>query len=119
MAHTARLIPGFTAGLAGTAILWSVLAPAPEPREVEFTTTTPAPTRIDTQALAVDYAAEHGLTDCVDPAQAFASGADVVLTVATDEVGTPVTTEVVPVTLDEALDSAGVRVNVAACKAGE
>lgn len=72
-------------------------------------------------ALAREYAASHGLTDCVAPKHAFTQDKDVVLTIAVDDQLVPTTSQIVPVTLDEALQSGEhSRLNVVACsKAGE
>lgn len=112
-----RLITSFVTGFTAAALGWAVLA-APEPQVVEFTTapTTTAMPTASPQALAAEYATGHGLTDCVDPARAFDAGADVVLTIAVDEMLVPTTDVVVPVTLDEALQSGEhSRLNVVAC----
>lgn len=90
-----------------------------EGRTVEFTTVTPTATvhtvPVGALGAARAYAAENGLTDCVDPARARLD--DVILTVPGDPLAGMVVT---PVGFDEALQSGELdRWNVLACKGVE
>lgn len=101
---SAAILPGHGAG---------------EGRTVEFTTVSPSTTApaapLGVLDVAMAYAGEHGLTDCVDPAHARLD--DVILTVPSDPLGGKVIT---PVDFDEALESGThERWNVLACRAAE
>lgn len=87
---------------------------AEQPEVVDFRASVPAPTVTNLDATIAAHAEAHGLTDCVTPDMADLDS--VILTVPTDVNGYATSTSVTVVTFDDALDSAGTRRNVLACK---
>lgn len=108
-------------GITAKAITWTTVTLAigawvsSIPPVVEFNVdpSTGANTTINPDQLAHSYAAQHGLTDCTEPANAELD--DVFLTLASDLDGNPTTDQIRPVDLDTALDSAGKRLVLLAC----
>lgn len=85
---------------------WS---PAPESAAATAAPATAAPLM-----MAETYAARHGLTDCVTPADADLDA--VFLTIPVDDVGTATGERIYRTDLDTALDSAGKRLVLLGCR---